>query len=476
MSTVQETLLEEIVAFCKASNMAATTFGREAVNDGKFVGRLRQGKRVTTATVERVRQFIADNAGSEDNRAKELPKAGKGNGKSASETPSKNSADSDGQNGGGDGQAAFRFYDNRQKYLLFVNTCSEKWVVADRVGEELARIHPKPPAVRVYDAGMGDGTVLTRLMRQMHCRFPTFPFYIVGKEVSLEDVRLGLEKMPDRFHEHPATVLVVTNLYYTESPWLSPGSVQSAAALNWIEVPLSGDTAHEFESQITDLQSTLADGWQVRSSEKTGNPLYVRPSVLVLYREDHKFLLDQVIPRPGFARADYDLVVASQPYRARMPVEFKVEKVIAPLAKALGPGGRLIGVHSHGNDPGLEIVQKIWPGEEPFQTDRHTLLKVLKQKIGSTHRDLNFKAYSDQKALLRYHMHTLPSEIDRHGIGTSTLLAAWNAAIYVAQIEDARLEEAMVDGAYLDATREVLAERGGLWFFDESFVVSRRRV
>ena len=32
----------------------------------------------------------------------------------------------------------------------------------------------------------------------------------VAKEISLEDVRLGLEKMPDRFVEHPATVLVIT--------------------------------------------------------------------------------------------------------------------------------------------------------------------------------------------------------------------------------------------------------------------------
>ena len=30
--------------------------------------------------------------------------------------------------------------------------------------------------------------------------FPWYmPFYIVGKEISLEDVRLALEKMPDRF-------------------------------------------------------------------------------------------------------------------------------------------------------------------------------------------------------------------------------------------------------------------------------------
>src|SRR4051795_5380287 len=84
----------------------------------------------------------------------------------------------------------FRFFDNRQKYLLFVNTCSEKWVVANRVAMELSNISPRPPALRLFDAGVGDGTVLSRVMRAMHARHPTMPFYIVGKEISLEDVRL----------------------------------------------------------------------------------------------------------------------------------------------------------------------------------------------------------------------------------------------------------------------------------------------
>ena len=71
-------------------------------------------------------------------------------------------------------------------------------------------------------------------------------------------------------------------------------------------------------------------------------------------------------------------------------------------------------------------------------------------------------------------MHTLPSEIgDR--IGTSTLFAAWNAAIYVNQIEDERLDSALTGGAYLEATQDVLQKYGGLWFNDETFVVTRRR-
>src|SRR5439155_4862276 len=129
-----------------------------------------------------------------------------------------------------DPQRNFRFFDNRQKYLLFVNTCSEKWVVAHRVGQELANIHPRPPSVRLFDAGVGDGTVLARVMRSMHDRFPAMPFYVVGKEISLEDIRLTLQKVADRFVEHPATVLVLTNLAYADAPWLAVKSVKIGRA------------------------------------------------------------------------------------------------------------------------------------------------------------------------------------------------------------------------------------------------------
>ena len=96
--------------------------------------------------------------------------------------------------------------------------------------------------------------------------------------------------------------------------------------------------------------------------------------------------------------------------------------------------------------------------------------------MGKTHRDLNFNAYADKRALFRYKMHTLPTEVGGGGgIGTSTLLAAWNAAVYVAQIEDTRLDEVMGSRAYLDATAAVLRKHEALWFTDESFVVSRRR-
>ncbi len=367
----------------------------------------------------------------------------------------------------------FRFFDNRQKYLLFVNTCGEKWTVASRVSLELALVKPKPPALRLFDAGVGDGTVLSRVMRAAHSRFPTMPHFIAGKEISLEDVRLALEKMPDRFFEHPATVLVFTNMFYTEAPWLRVKSPAAANSLVWKEVALRGNTSHEFGEQITGLEPFLADSWRALASPKTGNPIYERPTVLIVYREDHKFLLDSVIPRPGQVNGNYDLVIASQPYRLRVPVEFKAKKILAPLAQALAPGGRLIGIHSHGRDPGEDIIRKIWPNEDAFQTNRHKLLQSTRDAIGTSARDFRFTPYADERSIFRYDMHTLPNEL-AGTIGTSTLFAAWNAAVYVAQIEDERLSEVVRSGNYLDATRDVLRRHGGLWFNDESFVISRK--
>src|SRR6187399_3793248 len=243
---MNEQILQEISEFCRARGLAESTFGRRAVNDGKLASRLRNGGRITTDTLDRIRAFMARNSDGAPARRRVLFEP----------TPSgvlpvvKPAAPpvASGMSGE-DPQRNFRFFDNRQKYLMFVNTCSEKWAVANRVAMELDNIEPHPPALRLFDAGVGDGTVLTRVMRAMHRRHPTMPFYIVGKEISLEDVRLTLEKLPDRFFEHPSSVVVLTNLYYSEAPWLTPKSAKAAADLVWKEVELTGNSSHEFEEQ-----------------------------------------------------------------------------------------------------------------------------------------------------------------------------------------------------------------------------------
>ena len=104
---------------------------------------------------------------------------------------------------------------------------------------------------------------------------------------------------------------------------------------------------------------------------------------------------------------------------------------------------------------------------------RHDILRAAKSQLGRDARRYNFNAYADARALFRYDMHTLPTGISA-SIGTSTLFAAWNAAIYVAQIEDQRLSEVLGGTRYLDATREVLQKHGasGSWTSPMSFPAS----
>lgn len=367
----------------------------------------------------------------------------------------------------------FRFYDNREKYLLFVTTTNEKEAIARRVGHELDLLRPEPPAIRVFDAGMGDATVLSIVLEEMHERFPTVPFVVVGKEISLEDTRIGLSKLHTRFSEHPQTVVVVTNMLYSEAPHLIPRSDELLQKMEWSEVRLTGNTAHGFGRQLRSLSETIAHGWRTRVSPKTGNPAYVQPSALVIYREDQAFALDHVIPKRGEQFSAYDLIIAAQPYRSRTDADFKVQKVLLPLARALDVRGRMVVVQATGHDPGMEIIRQVWPDEQPFATPRHMLIRALSKVLEDEPGEFAFEHTADDEALFTYAMHALPDTVEASTIGTSLLLAAWNAAVYVAQIDGDRMNEALRGTEYLEATESVIQRHGSLWFQDESFVLTR---
>lgn len=360
-----------------------------------------------------------------------------------------------------------RFFDTRAAYLLFATATSEKAAVAERIGAELDYLEPSPPGLRIFDAGMGDASVLSGLMRQMHQVFPRIPWTVVGKEISLEDVRQALSRLPDRLLEHPEMVFVVTNMRFGEATRLKP---TDPSDLIWRDLALDGDTSHDFATQIRDLLPKLADDWEVVTSPKTGNPIYKRPAVTVIYRADHEFLLRGLIPAPDGPVFGYDLVVAAQAYRAATPVRQKVRSVVAPLARALAPGGRLVGVHSRGRDPGMEIIRGVWPEEDPFAHGRDEIVAAAREELGDD--DFEFPELHGSD-LVRYEVHTMPSESAEH-IGTSSVLATWNAAAYVAQIDEERLSTAMHSGAWERATRAIMEKYPTVWFEDEAYCIVRR--
>jgi len=484
--SVIDRLIEEIDRFCKEQKISRSTFGLRAINDGKLVSRLMDGKGITIKTISRIERFLEDHNTkkpgiheSGNNEGKEMAQAKSKSGKSKAKNVKTKKATRSKKDSvkntkkKGDDKTPFRFYDNRQNYLAFINTCNEKSAISQRIAKELQYIQPSPPALRMFDAGMGDATVLSNVMRYLHHKHPTVPHFIVAKEISMEDVRIGLDKMIDRFSEHPATILVLTNLNYAEAPKLMPRDVLTANAMNWREIKLEGTNAYNYREQLESMHDMFAEGWETQTSKISGNPIFKRPSVVVIYREDHQILLDSVIPRPGIQNWDYDFILASQPWRASTSAKFKAERIIAPLSRALAPGGRLLAIQSCGKDPASELVKQYWPEINPFPVTRHDILKETKKALGREARDYNIKEMSDARSMFKYRMHALPSEIGGASIGTSTLFAAWNAAVYVNQIEDERVEKVIHEGTYLEATSKILNKHGGLWFNDETFVISR---
>src|SRR5262250_1551009 len=99
-------LLDSISEFCRRAGMAESTFGRRAVNDGKFVARLRDGARVTPETLQRVNVFMQKHGlqGPGDSPPELMPLI------RASTAPAPAAA----PRGEASSEKNFRFFDNRQ--------------------------------------------------------------------------------------------------------------------------------------------------------------------------------------------------------------------------------------------------------------------------------------------------------------------------------------------------------------------------
>jgi len=363
----------------------------------------------------------------------------------------------------------FRFFDSRQKYLLFVTTTNEKNIIAEKISTQIKKIKPKKPSLNILDAGLGDGTLLMSVLRNCHREFPTIPFLVYGKEISMEDVRLSIEKLPDRFMEHPNMIFLASNLYYSEIASLNSSNPVKQQHIKWDILKLKGNSSFEFNQQLSQLDTMLQNNWQVERHPTSGNPTYKSPSVLIIYRKDHEFSLDHIIPKQDGAKNYFDLIIASQPYRSRISVQKKVDYVVKPMIQALASKGRLILVHASGNDPSMKIIKKVWPDENPFPSLSSDITAYLKRILN---KNILRKLKLHSPEIFRYNLRALPNEIE-NGIATSLIFSSWNAATYVGQINNEKVMEAEQDGQYVHHIQKTIKKHGGLWFNDELLVIEQ---
>ena len=362
-----------------------------------------------------------------------------------------------------------RFFDNRQRYLLFVTTTNEKAVIAEKLSHIINELKPIKPALKIFDAGVGDGAVLMNVLRIAHQKFPTVPFYVSCKDVSMEDARITIEKLADRFVEHPNMVFTISNLHYSEAGYLKSNNESKQQNMNWSSIALDGDSSFGFYEQLRQLGPLLKENWRVEEN-KQGNTTYENPSVICIYRKDHEFTLDQIIPSKNESINEFDLVIVSQAYRSRASVEKKVNNVIKPMVSLLAPNGKMVAFHSYGNDPGLNAINQLWPDENPFPNKGHDIIQYMKNNLGN---ELNGKIHFREPEIFEYKLRSQPNEINS-GIATSLVFSAWNACTYVAQISDQMVKEKEADQSYIKCIEDIIRDHDGLWFYDEMLVADRK--
>src|SRR4051812_11517467 len=59
-TATSDQILGEIRDYCRKPRTAESTFGRLVVNDGKLVSRLRDGAKITTGTLDKVRAYLSE--------------------------------------------------------------------------------------------------------------------------------------------------------------------------------------------------------------------------------------------------------------------------------------------------------------------------------------------------------------------------------------------------------------------------------
>ena len=354
---------------------------------------------------------------------------------------------------------AQRFTDSRTDYLSFLRNTSEKARTVAHILQQFSKLAINPRVLRLFDAGIGDGEILTRLARAAHKKHPSTPFFIAGREISGEDVGMSLHKMVGIFTEHPDTVFAVTNFANENAVSLGANAPELLKKTVWREIALTGHTADDFQQQMDALMPSLAKNWQSTASEKTGNVIPKQRTVLVFYRKDRQSILQPIIPAKGHPVGNYHIINASQPYSAASPAPSKAKRVILPLAHALDPTGMLVVTHASGTGSGSKIIRHVWPDHNPY--------------INLNGRDIIQAAKAECCATPQFGKpgHRLEAAIDSFSYGMNPLLgngplstlvlpAILNAALYTAQIPP-QLTSNMSPAIMMEATRAVHAKHNG---------------
>ena len=363
-----------------------------------------------------------------------------------------------------------RFFDDRLKYLSFIQNTGEKKAISEKIYSHIAGMSQNKSYLRVLDAGTGDGTICSNIIKSFHRYHPYTSLLLTGKEVSYEDLKNTLEKMPDRFVEHPNLLVTMSNVKFSEL-----GSVESSNKIQDKKVKkfnlvLKSDNSFDFNSQISGnlLGNFIKKYWGIEIDNK-GRTSYSNPCIIRIYREDNERHLKQFLGN-DYKNNKYDLIVASQAYRAASSVKMKVNNVIGPLMRLLNKSGKLLVTHSCGGESVQRILKLAFKDKEAFPNTAKDIIEYLKDNPfgeNNIYKFLNPISYY-------FKFRKSPDQTVTELFGHNTD-AKWANILYVGQIPEKDILNIEVNPRLYNKVKKAINNSGKIQFKNEIFSIVRQR-
>ena len=361
-----------------------------------------------------------------------------------------------------------RFFDDRLKYLSFIQNTSEKRAISLELAPYIASMPKNRTFLRILDAGTGDGTIKSNVIKTFHKHHPYTSLLITGKEISYEDLKNTLEKMPDRFVEHPNLLVTMTNVKFSELGDIESNNKIKDKKVKAYNLILKEDNSYDFHNQMNKLNNFIKKYWGIEIDNKSRTS-YSHPCIIRIYREDHKRYLEPFHSN-DYENSNYDLIIASQAYRAASAAKTKVKNVIAPLMRLLNRSGRLLVTHSCGGDSVEKIIKVAWKDRDPFPNNAKDIIDYLKNNpVGEN----NKYSFSKPK-FYTFHFKRSPdqtvSELFGHGLD-----AKWANILYIGQIPEKEIQEIEKSPAAHKKIKNAISKEDKMFFRNEIFSIKKIR-
>ncbi len=336
------------------------------------------------------------------------------------------------------------FFDSRDKYLSFVNSTNEKNNIALKLSSHLKKSKINSGAFRIFDAGTGEGTIIATLLSATHEKFPEDPIFVIGKEISVDDIDSLLSFLAYRFFEHKSLIFCITNASYDDF------NKQNLKKIKYIKKELKGKTSFSFAKQLVRMNSLIKKNWELKEDSKSTLLIPKQKTLLAIYREDQKISLEHLIPNKiNDIPIKFDFIIASQAFRLRSPYKRTMKLIILPLLKILDKKGQFFLIYSSGNDFTKKMLKLFFPTIKPFQYNdpKEFIKEVNKDKLSKGMFRISVSSF-----IYTFKNMSLTS---KKRFSPMNSMGLWNAITYVGQISEREQNSISINTKLLDKVSEI---------------------